>query len=145
VANLCEETCGGCSDDCVDDTNAVFAVNNRITGKTCKWLGASLARKTTYCKPSNNAFYFCRETCESCDELYDAFPSAAPSEELPDPLDDGECQDDDAVNFLWGNVEKNCAWLRNQAAKPSRKEIVCVPENDAYWACEETCDRCEPV
>lgn len=140
VRDLCVETCGVCTDECEDDTEALFQINNRIGEKTCRWVSVSTERITEYCHPGHTAFFHCRETCESCDEKYDVFPSAAPSGPVIDPLADGECKDNDLAPFLFGTVEKYCPWLRRQNEVKQAK--LCVEGDDAYYACEATCGFC---
>lgn len=138
VASLCPETCDMCSDDCQDDMESLFQINNQVGEQNCWWIARSATSVNTYCHAGHPAFYYCRETCESCDEKFDTFPSSAPSVAI-DPLADGECKDNDDTPFPFGKNERRCPWLRKN---PEKKEILCVSGEPAYYACEETCNRC---
>lgn len=139
VYEACPETCGHCEDECEDETNVVFKIDNRIGDKNCRWIGNNRARKDKYCTPDHVAFFVCKETCENCEGEYETFPSSAPSAPY---VDDDVCQDDSTETFLYGENERNCQWL-SQGSRV-RRDRLCIPEEKAYWVCEETCDRCTP-
>lgn len=67
-------------------------------------------------------------------------PSFSPSA-FPTPTD-GLCDDDNSKTFLVPELNQNqrCIWLE---ARPDYIESLCVPGNDAYDICEETCGKCK--
>lgn len=46
--DLCEETCGKCSDDC-EDSDEKYLIDSKI--RTCKWLSLRLEDQKTQCVP----------------------------------------------------------------------------------------------
>jgi len=138
VQDKCPETCGLCTDECYDDEEAEFQIDNRIGDKSCKWVASSANNRDKYCTPDHVAFFYCKETCENCDGTLETFPSAAPSAAF---VDDGICQDSSTEKFLYGSSELTCAWL-SKAAEIHRKRL-CVPAEEAYWLCEATCGKCK--
>jgi hypothetical protein len=140
VSSLCTETCGLCSDDCKDDKDLFFQIDSRIGDQNCRWVAAQQTRKDKYCHSGHQTFFVCRETCESCNEMYDSAPTFSPSVALPDPLDDGECKDNDFWRFHYGSNKRDCVWLRRQPT--SFQTAFCNPEQEGYWPCEATCGRC---
>jgi hypothetical protein len=66
--HICEETCGKCSDDCVDLSGTFPDLYNKGTNRNCAWLadrGDSVRRK--YCEDGKPAGDICLETCDICD------------------------------------------------------------------------------
>lgn len=61
--HFCKETCGKCTDDCYDDSDAVFNVAG--TESTCEWLSSRPFLWTLACKHEEVSLA-CRESCESC-------------------------------------------------------------------------------
>lgn len=63
--NICEETCGKCSDAC-EDSPGTFVANNGVS-RSCYWLADDpVNRQPLYCKPGTTAYTLCEETCDNC-------------------------------------------------------------------------------
>jgi len=60
---VCPETCGVCSDDCVDDAFAKFPVKGIL--RDCEWLDLRPQYLKDVCVFGNKAWSVCRETCEN--------------------------------------------------------------------------------
>jgi hypothetical protein len=63
--NICEETCGKCSDTCEDDNTVSFTA----AGKSGKTVHTSAVRNNlidSMCIEGTVAYVSCRETCNSC-------------------------------------------------------------------------------
>jgi len=61
---ICEETCGKCTDNCVDSTN-MFTVNGTL--RDCHWLTMNRFYMTSQCKVGQPGYNNCPETCGVCD------------------------------------------------------------------------------
>ena len=63
--NICEETCGKCTDTC-EDSPGTFVANNGVS-RSCYWLADDpVNRQPLYCKPGTTAWTLCKETCDNC-------------------------------------------------------------------------------
>lgn len=64
--NICEETCGKCTDTCDDSSVGTFIAINGIS-RPCSWLADDpVNRQPVYCKPGTTAWTLCKETCDNC-------------------------------------------------------------------------------
>ena len=63
----CIDTCYNCEimDHCWEDSYAEHYVNSRKGYKTCQWLASRPTWQAQLCQPDQEAFYVCRETCQS--------------------------------------------------------------------------------
>mmetsp|Transcript_11603 Transcript_11603/g.17846 ORF Transcript_11603/g.17846 Transcript_11603/m.17846 type:complete len:930 (+) Transcript_11603:317-3106(+) len=65
--DACPELCGKCFDNCHDESNYTFFVNDRLQYRSCRFLKFRPDLATRLCKvPDISAA--CRETCNSCTE-----------------------------------------------------------------------------
>jgi hypothetical protein len=123
--DLCAETCGKCSDDCVDNNFVGFDYNG--TSTTCAIIRKDPSTWDAVCSEENGAIDFCRETCNSC-------PSAGDTHE--------SCDDSQIQTFgVEGVGNRRCAWL-SQPTQAVYREAFCVPENPIFHICAETCGKC---
>lgn len=63
VYHFCEETCGKCRDNCVDEPNVFFSYLDQV--HTCSWLRERQNLWTLACSRTE-VNSLCRETCETC-------------------------------------------------------------------------------
>jgi hypothetical protein len=63
--NVCEETCGKCSDTCEDDNTISFTAAGK-PGKNCAYIAVRNNLIDTMCIEGADAYVLCRETCNSC-------------------------------------------------------------------------------
>jgi hypothetical protein len=64
--DICEETCGKCSDNCEDTSGKTFAINKYQTYRDCKWLSTRVWWQERLC--ANSAIsVLCGESCGICD------------------------------------------------------------------------------
>ena len=64
--SYCAETCGKCSDDCVDKADSSFFVNNVQKNQNCEWLSTRLSWQERLCIEGELAFEMCHESCNRC-------------------------------------------------------------------------------
>jgi hypothetical protein len=72
---ICEETCGRCSDTCEDDKTATFKMGE--VDRPCSWLSDRTSIQNQVCKEGSVAWVACKETCNNC--------------VVPDPTDIDDC------------------------------------------------------
>eukprot|EP00548_Thalassiothrix_antarctica_P007308 CAMPEP_0194136872 /NCGR_PEP_ID=MMETSP0152-20130528/6827_1 /TAXON_ID=1049557 /ORGANISM="Thalassiothrix antarctica, Strain L6-D1" /LENGTH=843 /DNA_ID=CAMNT_0038833675 /DNA_START=242 /DNA_END=2770 /DNA_ORIENTATION=- len=161
--DICEETCGKCTDTC-EDTNGVFPTIklvdhvNVTINRNCLWLSLRPAIIEEVCKAGFTAYDItCPETCNACDlaapvspQLPSPVPTSSP-EPSPAPTNPEptvspsirvNCDDDPNGKFMLNDGrEEICVWLA-AADRQDQRDIYCVPGNDAYDLCEETCGKC---
>ena len=102
---------------CSDSDNVEFSRKE----KHCKWLRNKPARIVKQCKVGRDAYFYCKDTCDSCDGT--------------------SCSDNDNVKFSVGRKDKNCEWLRNKS--PIKIAKHCKVATGSYLNCKETCDSCD--
>jgi hypothetical protein len=123
--DLCAETCGKCSDYCVDNNYALFNYNDTTT--SCAQVRQDPSKWDAICSEKTGAINHCRETCNSC-------PTAADTHE--------SCDDSQIRTFPVNGVgNRRCAWL-SQPAQETYRDAYCVPENPIFHICAETCGKC---
>ena len=66
---ICEETCGKCTDYCEDDPKVTFDVDG--TMRSCEWLSIRPSKQERFCVKGHEARQMCGETCnfEACEAL----------------------------------------------------------------------------
>jgi hypothetical protein len=91
-----------------------------ILEQGCNWLAARPKMKEAYCKPDQEAYEICEETCNKCKD---------------------RCRDT-ANDIVYKGIVRKCTWL---ALRPAIQEIVCATghESNATTICPETCDVCD--
>jgi len=64
----CIKTCQNCGilNDCWEDRDARHYVNTNKKMKTCSWLSSRPYWQRKLCRPEKEAYYVCRETCNTC-------------------------------------------------------------------------------
>ena len=80
ASSLCRETCGSCSDKCIDQKNRWFL--HEGIQRNCLWLSLRSHIIKEVCVPGHEALAFCPETCNSpdCNFQFEYFqPSTSPS------------------------------------------------------------------
>jgi hypothetical protein len=118
---MCGETCARCKDACKDIANRGFFVEGEGVRK-CSWLAFRPYRIAQLCNPEHDAYYICRETCESCSDLPE------------------NCSDSDNARFsIEGVGERLCIWL---TIVDAWAKMVCRPGQPAWRACASSCGRC---
>lgn len=145
---VCPETCGACTDTCVDDMKADVVIDG--VNRDCPWLDLRPEEIEKECKLGTDAWNYCRETCGNCNPFPTASPSATPSTSNPtatpfptekNPHD--ACDDDRFATFYVNETDKPepCRWLWT---RPEMRQIYCDPSHSAgaYDLCEETCEKC---
>jgi len=136
--SICEETCKACNDDC-EDTAGRFQVGE--VSRDCLWLSLRPHMQEHHCKPDQEAFITCPETCNACDlpPSYTPVPSSAPVE-----FSNTFCDDDKWGTFYVEDIEQfqKCVWL---TARPDRIASLCREDSDsqASIVCPETCGVCK--
>ena len=72
VRDICEETCGKCSDECRDDLVVEFPIyiDESMAPEMhgCAWLKEHPKMRDQFCTPDHSAYGYCLETCNSCEE-----------------------------------------------------------------------------
>jgi len=132
--NICEETCGKCSDEC-NDTNSKFLVNG--VPRDCTWLLLRPGDQERLCVNGNEAMLVCSETCNVCETNIDnqVEPSQTPSIKT-----NSFCDDSDGLFFApQTNQYEPCIWLED---RPEFWATLCVENSDASLVCQETCGTC---
>lgn len=66
--HLCPELCGKCRDQCEDDSKATFYVNTRHGFKDCAWLSTRYQQQDKLCVEGHDAYEYCKESCDRCDQ-----------------------------------------------------------------------------
>jgi len=140
--NICEETCGKCSDRCYD-TDQKFMVNE--VRRDCEWLLLRPGKQEELCLEGNVALLACPETCNACESLIDEKETVAPEpiQAAPNRPTASICEDGFESLFLVESIQQRqgCLWL---AARPDYQKILCNPldPSGAFNVCEETCGKC---
>ena len=80
--NTCKETCGQCKDNCVDLSSS-FIVDGIL--RNCLYISLRPNLFIQECKPGNDAYDICKETCNSCPGGAPLIPAPAPRTPLPSP------------------------------------------------------------
>lgn len=105
---------------CDDDRFGRFFVEEKGKKESCVWLKARDEYLSKLCVESHDAYHICPETCQKCSDT---------------------CEDQPG-NWYFNGVKRSCLWLslRNHVI-----DEVCVPGNQAYIFCAETCNnpRCD--
>lgn len=132
--SICEETCGKCTDECVD-TNGTFMVNN--IARDCEWLILRPGQQATLCAMGSAVRSICPETCNECDTNTPA-PSTTPT---ATPLPSFLLCDDTAGKFFapTSGKEEPCVWLQD---RPELIPSLCILDSEASRVCPETCGVC---
>lgn len=167
--DLCEETCGKCTDDCEDTTD--FFIYKNVT-RRCKWLELRVSVMDEVCQEGFTAYdSVCPETCDSCDRAGTTrpptpvptsspqpspspsrLPSHGPTTHNPTTLTPTtsspshtpiRCDDDFDFQFVRESDGRRqyCYYL---VSRPEERAIYCDPDHSSgvYDACEETCGKC---
>jgi hypothetical protein len=145
---------------CVD-LEGTFLIEGEI--RDCAWLAGTTFGRFVYCRPGEEPYDICLETCKNCPTnssteapaVAESFaPVSAPIvTELPTttaPNTDGATASPTATTtaaacvdlngtFLVEGEMRDCAWL---AATTFGRFVYCRPELEAYDICLETCDNC---
>lgn len=166
--DVCEETCGKCSDNCPpDDEDAKFAINGKL-GRTCEWVRLRLVDNEAFwrmalCMEGMPAWENCNEACNNCPEdvVVTAVPDTTPAPDTPapinpatpgngptagptpDPMLTDPCDDSITTNiFINATIGAvPCRWLETRLSEQPKYCAVGNPSN-AYNVCEETCGKC---
>jgi hypothetical protein len=127
---MCAETCGKCSDECVDSSDAEFSVDGFTVN--CAWLSIRPGFWDSACVEGSIAHTECKETCNSC-HIVEAIELASTDFACEDTLKSVFWVDE-----IWGY--QSCFWL---SAMTDRHEDLCVEGETAYLTCPETCGVCD--
>jgi hypothetical protein len=66
--HICEETCGKCSDDCIDLSGTFPDHFKKGADRNCRWLAdRGISERRVYCEVGEPAHDICLETCHICD------------------------------------------------------------------------------
>ena len=147
--SVCPETCGACTDTCVDDLAGMFLVDE--IARDCEWLDLRPHLLEQECQFGKGAWNYCRETCGNCNPFPTAVPSSTPSgtygptitasPTAKNPYD--SCDDDRFGTFYANETDKEepCRWLWN---RPDMILVYCNSSHPdgAFDLCEETCGKC---
>merc|ERR1712183_103378 len=98
---------------CEDASNGVFYVNKKLKYKSCYWLSNLSNNKIIkLCKKKKDANYYCRETCNSCDDW--RFNTHNPGVKLNGSIpSDKECIDADGLFWVDNEYKyQDCNWLK---------------------------------
>jgi hypothetical protein len=110
---------------CEDSLDITFYMNDTLGHQRCSWLRRNLngmhdanrSNKEAFCVESENAFYFCEETCGKCTD---------------------DCNDNSTATFQLAGSYTNCEWL---SGKPFLWTLACK-HRDVWEVCRDTCDCC---
>ena len=114
------------------DQEGLVRVSNRLGGRTCQWVAAQKEWKAYLCREGYEAYEQCKITCNSC--------NAKKTKTEPDNQVPLTCEDSTKLFFLNEKIGgRPCSWL---ARNPGWQSQLCVPDEDAYHTCPETCGKC---
>ena len=141
--NVCEETCGVCTDNCVDNEKARFSLGAFGDGKSCEWVRVRVqandaTNRPLFCNEDTQAWTACPETCENCPTVLSQTLAPTPDPIISDPCDDS-ITTTIFIDSIIGSVP--CRWL---ATRPSQQPRFCAPADvsNAFNVCAETCGKC---
>ena len=170
--DICEETCGKCTDNCEDEPTGRFFVNG--VGRNCEWLMIRPQFWGELCVPENDAWDVCMETCNNCPEEPTIAPiptqpttprptrqptvgstpppptnANSPPTRPPTPSPTavgaaGDPCDDDITGRFFVSDSVGTQQCFWLASRPDEQAIYCHPghPSGAYDLCEETCRKC---
>lgn len=69
ASSVCPETCGVCSDSCVDSQGVFFEVDGVL--RDCLWLSLRPNKHSSVCSEGGAAFEHCQDVCNRCDKIQD--------------------------------------------------------------------------
>ena len=138
----CPETCGVCTDNCVD-SELKFDING--VRRNCLWLSLRINEQIKVCHPSNKAWTQCLETCNNCPITESPIVFKKPSV-VNNSRRKNFCDDDNfGTMYINSHIgEKKCSWL----AHHSDWQTVLCAKNHASGArdlCAETCGKCSDL
>ena len=119
---------------CKDESNQVFYVNKKFKYKSCDWLRnmKNQSKINKICNKNKDANYYCRETCNSCDDWIGKTHN--PGVKLNGSIPSGnQCIDADGSFWVDNKYQyKDCNWLQCAAPKKKRKKICTYDGTYAY-------------
>ena len=109
---------------CKDKFNGVFYINKKLKYKSCNWLrNLKKSKINKTCKRNKDANYYCRETCNSCEDWIGKThnPGVKLNGSIPSS---NECINADGLFWVDNKYKyKDCNWLQFTAPKKKKKKI----------------------